>query len=317
MGELILLYYLKIFNIFIITFLLLILFYYYKTIYVKEYDISNKLIKIEKGQNINYVINKYFKNNNILENIIFKIHYKIFKKNIHFGEFKIINKITFNNILIQITSPSSNFKKITIIEGWSKKDLNNILQNKFEKINSINFEDILADTYYYDVESSFYDLQIILNNFKIDYFEKYKNNKLFEKYSIKDIITIGSLIEKEGLDKNDKLKISSVIFNRLNKNMRLQIDASVIYSLTDGKYDLNRKINLQDLKFQHPYNTYVNNGLPPGPISYVGTKTIDLILENYKTEYFYYFFDERVGKHIFSKNYKEHVSKLNEYRKSK
>ena len=53
---------------------------------------------------------------------------------------------------------------------------------------------------------------------------------------------IGSLIEKEGLDEEDKKKISSVIFNRLNKNMKLQIDATVLYAITNGKYNLNRKL---------------------------------------------------------------------------
>ena len=63
---------------------------------------------------------------------------------------------------------------------------------------------------------------------------------------------IGSIIEKEGLDREDKKKISSVIFNRLNKNMKLQIDATVIYAITKGGYNLKRKLLFKDLKFDHP-----------------------------------------------------------------
>ena len=125
---------------------------------------------------------------------------------------------------------------------------------------------------------------------------------------------IGSLIEKEGLDKLDKQNIASVIFNRLKNNMKLQIDATVIYSLTDGDYNLNRKLLISDLKFDHPYNTYINKGLPPKPISYVGKKTLDLIIENNKTEFLFYFFNKSLKKHIFSNNYEEHKLKLNEYR---
>ena len=51
--------------------------------------------------------------------------------------------------------------------------------------------------------------------------------------------------------------------------MKLQIDATVLYAITEGRYDLNRKLLLSDLKIDHPYNTYINNGLPPKPISYV------------------------------------------------
>ena len=125
------------------------------------------------------------------------------------------------------------------------------------------------------------------------------------------------MIEKEGLDYNDKRKISSVIFNRLKKNMRLQIDATVIYAITNGNYNLNRKLVYSDLKVNDLYNTYIYKGLPPGPISYVGTKTIDIIFENYKTDFLFYFFNDKLKKHIFSKNFNEHKMKLNEYRKNK
>tara|TARA_B100000989_G_C19390534_1_gene405528 strand:- start:442 stop:831 length:390 start_codon:yes stop_codon:yes gene_type:complete len=126
---------------------------------------------------------------------------------------------------------------------------------------------------------------------------------------------IGSLLEKEGLDNEDKSKISSVIFNRLNKNMKLQIDATVLFSLTNGNYDLNRKLLISDLKINHPYNTYLIRGLPPKPISYVGKETLDIIFENRETDFLFYFFDNSLKKHIFSKSYEQHINKLNEYRK--
>ena len=92
-------------------------------------------------------------------------------------------------------------------------------------------------------------------------------------------MTIGSLLEKEGLDYEDKKLISSVIYNRLNKKMKLQIDATVIYSLTNGKYDLDRKLLKSDLKINHLFNTYLHKGLPPKPISYVGSKTLDILFK--------------------------------------
>ena len=128
-------------------------------------------------------------------------------------------------------------------------------------------------------------------------------------------MVIGSLLEKEGLDANDKRKISSVIFNRLNKKMKLQIDATVLYAITNGEYNLDRNLLLSDLKIIHPYNTYINKGLPPKPISYVGRKTLDIIFENHKSDFLFYFFNKSLNKHIFSKSYENHKSKLNEYRK--
>ena len=127
-------------------------------------------------------------------------------------------------------------------------------------------------------------------------------------------MTIGSLLEKEGLGYKDKQQISSVIFNRLNANMKLQIDATVIYSITQGNYNFNRKLLISDLNIDHPYNTYKYYGLPPKPISYVGKKTLEIIFENNKTDFLFYFFDNYLNRHIFSKTYKDHKKKLNEYR---
>ena len=126
---------------------------------------------------------------------------------------------------------------------------------------------------------------------------------------------IGSLIEKEGLDKMDKKKIASVIINRLEKNMKLQIDATVIFALTDGNYNLNRELLISDLQFDHPFNTYIYKGLPPEPISYVGKNTLDILFENNKNDFLFYFFNYSLNKHIFSKSFKEHKERLYEYRK--
>ena len=153
---------------------------------------------------------------------------------------------------------------------------------------------------------------------KFLYFKnKFKSHHLSEKYSLNEIFVIGSLLEKEGIDYEDKKKIYSVIMNRLKLNMKLQIDATVIFSLTGGKTDLGRKLTYADLKIDNPYNTYKNYGLPPGPISYVGHKTIELIFEDYKTEFLFYFYNSFENKHIFSLNYKDHLKKLNEYRSKK
>ena len=97
--------------------------------------------------------------------------------------------------------------------------------------------------------------------------------------------------------------------------MRLQIDASVIYALTEGKSKLNRKLTLNDLKIKHPFNTYYVHGLPPDLICYVGPETVEIVLENPKSDYLFYFYNILEKKHIFSKSFKEHKIKLNEYRK--
>ena len=71
---------------------------------------------------------------------------------------------------------------------------------------------------------------------------------------------------------------------------------------------------ISDLKINHPYNTYLYYGLPPKPISYVGKKTLDILFENYNSDFLFYFFNNSLNRHIFSKTFKEHKEKLNEFR---
>ncbi len=298
----------------------MILFYYIFSINNKIFDFENVLI-IKKNQSIEKIIKQNLPSVSIVDLWIFKIYYKINSivrnDTIHYGHFNIVDKISFIELLNIISKPSNIVDKITIVEGWSQKDLNAELSKYFEDFRKINYDEILADTYYFNKYDKFDKFYEKLINYKHKFINEKINNKFFENYSKKELFIIGSMIEKEGLDYEDKKNISSVIINRLNKNMRLQIDATVIYALTDGYYNLGRQLTLNDLKTKHPYNTYFINGMPPQPISYVGVKTIELILENYKTDYLFYFFNKSLNKHIFSKNYEQHKSKLNEYRNIK
>ena len=245
--------------------------------------------------------------------------YNIFFYNnfIHHGEFYLEKKISFIKFYEVISKPSNILNKITIIEGWSKKELNIELSKHFNNFSDIHFSDIFADTYYYSKNEDFNIFLQKLKLYKKEYFKDKNKNLFFRNYNENELMIIGSLIEKEGLDLKDKRLISSVIMNRLSSKMRLQIDATVLYSLTEGNFDLKRNLNFNDLKIDSPYNTYMIDGLPPNPISYVSKKTAEIILENYETDYLFYFFNNRLRRHIFSKTFNEHKTKLNDYRNKK
>ena len=316
----ILLSYLKVFSLFIII-LLLIFSSYFVHIINKKYQLQTDIVNISKSESIDYVIEKNFVNTQAINKFFFKILYKFniifFNKFIHYGDFYLNNEISFYDFINIVSKPSNILNKITIVEGWGVNDLNNELIKHFNNFDNIPYDDILADTYFFENNNNFDQFRKKLRKIKKVYFINNEKNIIFENYSPHDLLVIGSLIEKEGLDYFDKRNISSVIFNRLNIGMKLQIDATVIYAITNGKFNLNRKLLFKDLKFDHPYNTYKYKGLPPKPITYVSTETLDIILENYKTDFLFYFYNNSLNKHIFSKNFKEHREKLNEYRKNK
>ena len=288
----------------------------------KNNIVNNNIVTISKGQSIEKIIKKNFVKINFIEEIIFRYYFKIQiaynSKIYHYGDFFVDKNISLINFLNTISKPSNILNTITIIEGWSKKELSIELSKHFDDFKEINYFDILADTYYFEKNQDFKVLYDYMKEFKNKYLlEKKTNDNSLLKFNENEIMIIGSLIEKEGLDYQDKKNVASVIFNRLEKDMRLQIDATVLYVITNGEYNLSRKLLLNDLKVDNPFNTYKYNGLPPKPISYVGTKTIDIIYENYKTEYLFYFFNNSLKKHIFSMNYEDHKTKLNEYRNKK
>ena len=318
LEEQILRYYLKAFSLTFIIFSILFFFYIFY-IFNKNIEIKKNPISIYKGDSIEEV----FKNNvvdfSIFEITVVKIYLKINsiinKKFFHYGDFFIESSLPLIDFLKIISKPSNVLLKLTIVEGWSQNQLDLELSKYFRDFDTIPYKDIIADTYYIQKNSDFASFLNKLYNFKTDYFKKYINNQLNDKFNINELMIIGSLLEKEGLDAEDKKQISSVIFNRLDRKMKLQIDATVLFAITNGKYNLKRKLLRSDLKINHPFNTYIYEGLPPEPISYVGKKTLDILYENNKTDFLFYFFDYSLNKHIFSKSFDEHKDKLYEYRK--
>jgi UPF0755 protein len=128
--------------------------------------------------------------------------------------------------------------------------------------------------------------------------------------SINEVVAIASLIEREAVTESERSRISGVIYNRLKKDMLLQIDAAVIYANTKGEGHLTRVL-YSHLKLDSKYNSYVYKGLPPGPIASPGRPSIEAALYPEVHDYLYYVAGE--GGHVFSKSYEEHLANVKKY----
>lgn len=126
-----------------------------------------------------------------------------------------------------------------------------------------------------------------------------------KKISLHDLMTIASMVEKEARFKEDQIPIASVIFTRLSVGMPLQIDATVQYALGKTKENLTN----EDTRVQSPYNTYLRQGLPPGPIAAPGQDAIMAVLAAEPGEYLYYV-AKPDGHHVFTKTYDEHNAEI-------
>ncbi len=129
--------------------------------------------------------------------------------------------------------------------------------------------------------------------------------------SKEEVYTLASIVEKETQHNPEKPLIAGVYLNRLNKGMMLQADPTVVFA--NEKFDLKRVLN-KHLEIDSPYNTYKNNGLPPGPIYMPGIKSIDAVLNPKKHNYLYFCAEPGLtGKHAFATNLIQHNKNANRY----
>lgn len=132
------------------------------------------------------------------------------------------------------------------------------------------------------------------------------------KITIREIVIIASMIEKETSGNDESYTISSVIYNRLTNPgnyPHLNIDATLIYALggnIDPETGLTKPLTNKDLQMDHPYNTYVKTGLIPGPISNPGRNSIDAALDPSNTGYYFYVYNPKSGEHLFAKTKYDH-----------
>ena len=211
-----------------------------------------------------------------------------FSNNIKGGNFIVKPNTSYKELSLKLQSSQSDFTVVTIPEGFSFYQI----AERLEKNTSIKKEDFLGvrvsnlttnslvlnkTNIYYGLEGFLYpDTYYVPNgatekeiaNLMFDRFNSVFSDKYVDRakelgLDINDVITIASLIEKEAANDSERSKIAGVIYNRIEKGIPLQIDASVIYAITKGESKM-KKVLYDNLKVQDPYNTYVNKGLPPG-----------------------------------------------------
>lgn len=168
---------------------------------------------------------------------------------------------------------------------------------------------LFPDTYVVGETASPQDIiRAMLNRFEDVWKNEMETAAQQQGRNVNDVVVMASLVEEEARIDTERATIAGVIWNRLQKGMMLQIDATVLYSLNQNK----PVVTYADLKVESPYNTYLHAGLPPGPIACPGQAALQAALHPEKHNYYYYI-ARGDGSHHFSATYAEHLQAQRRY----
>ena len=312
-------------SVLLIIFVLLILagalWWIWGTSSVSRTDKTPKILVVEEGQGVRQIANNLKKENLIRDPIVFFILTKRLgiDKEIEAGDFRLNPGMSAEEIGRELTHGTLDIW-ITVPEGLRATEIAEILKKRMP-----TYEDMWAQELSTNEGYLFPDTYLIPKDANVSFVISLMRNTFDQKYktiaisktslSQDEIVTIASLIEREARHDEDRPLVSSVIQNRLEIGMKLDIDATLQYALGYQKNEnrwWKKSLTNADKTIDSPYNTYANPGLPPAPISNPGLAALRAAINPDKTDYLYYFTDKN-GINRYAETFEEHNANIRRY----
>ena len=242
------------------------------------------------------------------------------KKPIQPGLYELSPSETPEQILQKLEKGETIATRVTIPEGFTLKKIAARLKEKGVIADEDAFLTLATepenlegylfpDTYFFAPGIS---PEAVIAQMRSNFTARVETGMDWDNKSRAEIITVASLVEREAVTDADRPKIAGVIYNRLARHIKLEIDATVQYALPEHK----ARLLYSDLKIDSPYNTYRVVGLPPGPICSPGLASIQAALKPEKHDYLYYVLGATGKGHVFAKTFAEHKINVVQYRKT-
>ena len=302
--------------------------YTYQMLYSPNFLINaeDKFIIIEENTDFNELIKKLEDDTLINDILSFSFLSKImeYQENIKIGAYNVKMNMSNYEMITMLRSGNQTpikltftyarkiedlAEKITSKLKMSKDDLLNYLNDNIDKYSGFKKADIISiflpDTYevYWNISPE------KLTNKMYSEYKKFWNDERLSKLdkinlNQKEVIVLASIVASESRMLDEADRIAGLYINRLNRNMRLQADPTLIFAAND--FTIRRVLN-KHKKIKSPYNTYIHRGLPPGPIRLASKKYIDAVLNYEKHNYIYMCAEEDFsGYHAFATNLSDH-----------
>lgn len=294
---------------------------------------SEKIVEIPKGASLNSMA-LLLEQNGVIDQP--KLFVKIgqfygYQNQIKYGEFLIVPTDRFIDVYSKVIKGENVKYPLTFVEGdhmyqyarvvgekgyWSPEKFLSLVKDKSlvqEMLGESHdsFEGYLfPETYHFSKNDS--ELTIVKT--MVNKFLEMTKTINFNQLGLNrhKAVTLASIVEKETGAEFERRRISSVFHNRLKKNMRLQTDPTILYGIMHATGQEVNNIRKQDIRAKTLYNTYVINGLPPGPIANPGIEALKASVDPETSEYLY-FVSQNDGTHIFTSNYNDHLKAVKKY----
>ena len=298
------------------------MFSFYSLLYEQNDVPESTVVLVEKGENLNQIARR-LKQDNLLKSIaVFKAAARFSGKSasLKAGEYRIPAYASAKEILDILVSGPTVVRRVTIPEGKTSRQIFDILAQTSGLFGDLpklpENGALLPETYVFSYgmpRKIIVDRMLTGMRRTIDELWPGRDKDL--PYTTKEeALILASIIEKETSVSSERPRIAGVFINRLRKGMRLQTDPTVIYAITNGTMELKRRLTHSDLKTPHPFNTYMNKGLPPAPICNPGRESIQAVLNPQKTNEIYFVADG-TGGHVFARSFDEHRRNILNWKK--
>ena len=312
--------------------------YFYKIFYESNTLFNDEyvFIKIPTNSTENQLLDSIGKHVKDLSKFSKAANYKDYFSNIKPGRYKlengfnnnqIINSLRSNNVPIKIT-----YNNIETFDQLIKRISERIEADSLS-LSNVFYEEKFLNDLGLDSESVFSlfipnTYEFFWNTSAIQFrerilkeFDRFWNDSRIEKskkvnLNPIEVMTLASIVQKETPKVDERPTIAGVYLNRLERNMKLQADPTVVYTIKkrDGFDTRIRRVLYKDLRIKSPYNTYVYRGLPPAPIVTPDISAIEAVLNPQKHSFIYFVADvSNPGYHLFSRTNAEHNRKKRQY----
>lgn len=292
---------------------------------------QQKLVQLKAGSSAHHIAAELAGAGVIRSEYAFLLwHYLHGRKPLKAGEYAFDHRASMREVYDRIARGDIYFQTLVVPEGYNIFDIANAVEEaglgkredflKVARTDTALVRDLdpkapslegylFPDTYHFTRTQSLHDMAAtMVRRFR----QAAKDMGLNQ--NVHDVVTMASIVEKETGAPEERPEVASVFYNRLQKNMVLATDPSVIYAaLLENRYS--GVIHQSDLHFDSAYNTYRNAGLPPGPISNPGRASLQAAMHPAQTDYLYFVSDNQ-GHHRFARTDTEHAANVAAYRKA-